>query len=274
MLTQKFTRLKKGDLIFSEKHTIMADVTSVTDDGFMFFVTNGVWDGGVDKDGLYINMPGYHPVGGGDYVPPRKKYPGGDGGFLKVLALTSDEAGQWYLGNSNYRRSGLINDELAEQSITREAEDEPTKVFEASITIRVMGEEDSPARFAQLLSNMTMSQILREMDQGTFIGQRLAPVVAEVPVPEVAKNLEGLGNDGSFFNTGDFQFPQGGEGHDLLGEIEDIMDHNGLEHGEADEVFLSEALAMLKEAGLDRALIKRVEKAAEKRAEDLEQVPY
>lgn len=186
MKTVPLTDLKKGMLIFSEDRNLMARITSVKAKGFDFRVENGGWGGTMTDAGMLIHAP--RETMNVPDVPSDT--------FRRVTALTKDECKQWYVDRFSVRH--LIRDDADIADPTPE-DGKESRVFEMTVTMKVMGEDVSGEAFANTLRTMGPREILREMDQGDFLGQVSYGTAERIEDGQVAHRAAALGSDETFF---------------------------------------------------------------------------
>lgn len=72
-------------------------------------------------------------------------------------------------------------------------------IYKAELTVTVLAEYPDGSRFAEALQGASLSEIADMTDLGDWIGQIQGKKITEVPPQDVRKELEAIGNDGTFF---------------------------------------------------------------------------
>ena len=86
------------------------------------------------------------------------------------------------------------------------------EVYKATIAITVMGTAPTAADFQRQLESMSLEEIMMDADDGGMIaGTRTIERVEHVHRDQVADELQGVGNDGSFFDRELDEDDDGGE---------------------------------------------------------------
>lgn len=239
MKTVPLTDPKKGMLIFSEDRGLMARITSVKADGFGFHVENGRWDGEMTAAGLKIDAPN-----GTEMRSDVAKDT-----FRRVTALTKAECDQWYV--EAWRVKHLIREDAdIDDRISDDA-----RVYQAQLTLTVMGQDASAEAFTENLRSMGPQRILREMDQGEFLGQITYGAAEWVEAGQVAHRATALGSDETFFpEFADLAAaePADAAGRILRAQMDQGLSNEGLEAASRafiERMGLSHAYATFLESG-------------------------
>lgn len=91
MITRDLEQPGEGMIVFSETHGLMCRIRKVTEDGFDFDVTNGLWRGVFRGDHFTIPETG-------------SRIEASPSDFREVLSVTAQEHGAWYLENASGSR--------------------------------------------------------------------------------------------------------------------------------------------------------------------------
>lgn len=76
-------------------------------------------------------------------------------------------------------------------------------VHEAKFVVTIMGQASSLDEFDDSITNRSLINILKEMDNGELIGQCALVFSETLPADQVGARLHDLANDGAFFNLDD-----------------------------------------------------------------------
>jgi hypothetical protein len=239
MKTVPLTNPKKGMIAFSEIAGLMVEITKVTDNGFKFRVFNGQWNGTMTPEGMIIHAP-----------DANRLRPGlGKDTFRRVTALTKTEAEQWYLRTSDVLHLIRKDADLDDREV------DFTRVYQTQVTINVMGQDVSAENFVETLRVMGPAKIMREMDQGEFLGQVTYGAAELVEAGQVAHRATALGSDATFFPeyeehaTSD---PEDAAGRILRAQMSQGLTNEGLEAASRhfiEKMGLSHAYAAFLESG-------------------------
>jgi hypothetical protein len=127
MKTRDLTTPKVGMTLFSKAAGLMVNVTRITEEGFNFFVMNGVWQGGVRGGEIVMyNVP----TGERSSTPVMPIRGGFKADFVQVLEVTEKEFDDWYMHNTEYRIR--VRDAESEH-VTLDDEDPAGRILRAQI---------------------------------------------------------------------------------------------------------------------------------------------
>jgi hypothetical protein len=76
------------------------------------------------------------------------------------------------------------------------------------VLVTVLVEDDTLEQSVNSVQAMSLEQLAREMDEGTFIGTSVISASETIAPDQVEAELLAVGNDGTFFNN-DFTFADG-----------------------------------------------------------------
>lgn len=144
-------------------------------------------------------------------------------------------------------------------------------VFEGTLILKVMGEDNHQDHFDTYLGNADPAQILREMDQGDLIGISHFFGSHAVPEGEVSARLVEMGNDGSLFLRDDEDLDETESGADPVEDIGQHLEGRLLRAQMRGDITAPEIQMMLldfvRDAGLMAQFVDRVESRADEIAQ-------